>query len=86
METLKTKSCKTCNKNLSCKTQLENNPCFGCTDWEEVTALSCPRSFSKEHVYNTAQYEHGKLTCLLCGLETTVFEARKAHNIKERGY
>jgi hypothetical protein len=84
--TLKTKSCSTCNKNLSCQTQTENKPCFGCTDWEEVTVLSCPRSFSAEHVYDTSRYEEGKLSCLLCGLETTVTEARKAKLIKDRGF
>ena len=53
---------------------------------EAITPLSCPRSFSNEHVYDTSQYEQGKLKCELCGLETTVAEARKAHDQKEKGF
>jgi hypothetical protein len=77
------KSCSTCNKNLNCKTQLENGPCFGCSEHEPVTALSCPRSLSNEHVYDTSRYAKGKLYCLLCGFETTVEEARKARKIRD---
>ena len=53
---------------------------------ETITPLNCPRSFSAEHVYDTAEYEQGKLTCLLCGLKITVAEARKARLIRDRGY
>lgn len=53
---------------------------------ETITALSCPRSFSNEHVYDTSGYEQGKLTCLLCGLEVTVTEAREARKIRDGGY
>ena len=86
MEKLKVKSCSTCKNNLSCQTQEFNGPCFGCSDWQPITVLSCPRSFSNEHTWDTSQYELGILTCLNCGLETTVFEARKARQIKDRGY
>jgi hypothetical protein len=82
----KTKSCTTCQKNLSCKTQLENTPCFGCSEHEAITPLSCPRSFSNEHTWDTSHYEEGKLTCLNCGLETTVYLARQARQQRDKGF
>lgn len=71
------KTCTTCDKNLNCQTQLNNYPCFGCSDWQKITVKSCPRSYSNEHVYNGSEYEHGFLTCELCGFRTTVIEVRQ---------